>query len=288
MKVLLAIDPSHASPVADTAIMRPWPEGTVFCTMSVVDTRLWEGLPTLVEDARRQAERVVQAAIDKLTSCGYRAFTEIATGSPKKEITEYAKNWNADLIMVGSHHRSLDRFLLGSVAHAILHSAACSVEIVRPTPPPSATTKLLLATDGSDCSAYAVDFLASRPWPAGTQIRILSVIPFVAASFPSFASAFITTAPEFLDEICRQAQSRARKAVADAQATLEGNGLKVCTCEATPEGEPRAVILDDAKSWGADLIVLGSHGRHGVERILLGGVSEAVASHANCSVEVVR
>jgi nucleotide-binding universal stress UspA family protein len=53
-------------------------------------------------------------------------------------------------------------------------------------------------------------------------------------------------------------------------------------------GEPCGVILDTAKKWGADLIVLGSHGRRGLDRFLLGSVSEAVAIHAACSVQVVR
>ena len=58
--------------------------------------------------------------------------------------------------------------------------------------------------------------------------------------------------------------------------------------ETTALGEPRAVILDTAKEWEADLIVLGSHGKRGVDRFLLGSVSEAVAIHAPCSVRVVR
>jgi nucleotide-binding universal stress UspA family protein len=48
------------------------------------------------------------------------------------------------------------------------------------------------------------------------------------------------------------------------------------------------MILDEAKTWGADLIVMGSHGRHGLDRLVMGSVAEAVASHAHCSVEVVR
>ena len=53
-------------------------------------------------------------------------------------------------------------------------------------------------------------------------------------------------------------------------------------------GPPRTVILDEAESWGADLIVVGSHGYRAWERFLLGSVSHAVVSHAKCSVEVVR
>ena len=54
------------------------------------------------------------------------------------------------------------------------------------------------------------------------------------------------------------------------------------------EGDPKTVILDCATEWGADLIVVGSHGRKGVARFVLGSVSEVVARYARCSVEIVR
>jgi nucleotide-binding universal stress UspA family protein len=54
------------------------------------------------------------------------------------------------------------------------------------------------------------------------------------------------------------------------------------------EGHPKQVLLDEAEKWGADLIVVGSHGRRGLDRFLLGSVSQAVALHARCSVEIVR
>jgi nucleotide-binding universal stress UspA family protein len=57
---------------------------------------------------------------------------------------------------------------------------------------------------------------------------------------------------------------------------------------AVEEGDPKSTILDTARDWGADLIVLGSHGRKGLEHFLMGSVSEAVARHAGCSVEIVR
>jgi nucleotide-binding universal stress UspA family protein len=53
-------------------------------------------------------------------------------------------------------------------------------------------------------------------------------------------------------------------------------------------GNPKARIPDDAKEWGADILVVGSHGRRGLTRLLMGSVSEAIALHAGCSVEVIR
>jgi len=72
-----------------------------------------------------------------------------------------------------------------------------------------------------------------------------------------------------------------------AAESLEAVGFKTCSF-ALGSGIPKVVILDEAKKWGADLIVLGSHGRTGLDRILRGSVSKAVARRAACWVEIVR
>jgi len=294
MKTLLAIDSSTASQyVVNAAAMRPWPSGTIFCVMSVVDMRLWDGLPELIEDAKHEAQSLVRGAVSALIQTGHEVFSEIQLGLPKKAIPEQAKQWAADLVMVGSHGRNaLTRFFLGSVAQAVLRTSPCSVEIVRPGPvPPSRSDgmKILLATDGSEYSTKAVHSVANRPWPAKSQIRLLSVVqllmPETQATAPPFSSGY---PPSLLEQVWKEARTSAEDAVADARNMLSATGLNVCEGEATPEGEPRAFILDEAKAWGADLIVLGSHGRHGLDRLLMGSVAESVALHAHCSVEVVR
>jgi nucleotide-binding universal stress UspA family protein len=241
----------------------------------------------LIEDAKAEAESVVKRAADQLGAAGFRLFTETPAGSPKEVIAQYASQWGADLIMVGSHgHSMATRFLLGSVAQAVLRIATCSVEIVRNRDDASRGMKILLATDGSESSARAVTSIASRPWPAQSEIRILSVAPLLTTDVPSFVSSIRVPVPSVVDEVTKLARARAEGAVGDARKMLSTAGLAVS--EATPLGEPRAGILDEAKSWGADLIVVGSHGRHGLERLVMGSVSEAVAEYAHCSVEVVR
>jgi nucleotide-binding universal stress UspA family protein len=74
--------------------------------------------------------------------------------------------------------------------------------------------------------------------------------------------------------------------VEQAAQLLRAKGLNVSTVG--EEGDPKTRIIDHAAEWHADLIVLGSHGRKGFDRFLLGSVSEAVARHASCSVEIVR
>ncbi len=87
----------------------------------------------------------------------------------------------------------------------------------------------------------------------------------------------------------RRSEQQARAAVERAAATLRGGengGLQVSTEVLT--GSPKSTIVEEAEAWGADLIVVGSHGYRTWERMLLGSVSQAVAAHAECSVEIVR
>jgi len=290
MKVLVAIDDSGASQyVIAEAAARPWPGGTVLCVQCVVDMWIWDEMPELIEDAKRQAKSLVTAATCALSQSGYEVVSEIQAGVPKKAIVEYSKNWSADLIMVGSHRsNAVARFLLGSVSRAVLSSAPCSVEIVRPSPrgvPASSPgMKILVGTDGSNCSEKAMRAVANRPWPAETLVRVISVRePIVPAG--AMPMAFD---PVLMDEVLDRERRRAEDALTSARQILSSAGLKLCDSSETLFGDPRSVLLAEAKSWGADLVVVGSHGLHGLDRVLLGSVSEAVAMHAHCSVEVIR
>jgi nucleotide-binding universal stress UspA family protein len=296
MKVLLAID-SCNSQVIDETMSRPWPAGTLFCVMSVVDLRHWEGLPQLIHDAKYAAEAITKCAADKLNNSGHRAFAETTVGYPKQAITSYAKEWGADLIMVGSHGNGIvTRVLLGSVAEAVLRTAHCSVEVVRPTSELRTPTKgmiILLATDGSECSGKAVEFVANQPWPVGSEVRIMSVAQLVPTEVPSLASQFSAPVPSLVEVLCERARTEARDAVASARKSLSPQGMDVTKnglemYHVTPLGDPRVAILEEIGICHPDMIVLGSHGRHGLERFLTGSVAEAVAANATCSVTVVR
>jgi nucleotide-binding universal stress UspA family protein len=292
MKTLIAIDASQkAQHVIDTVASRPWPSGTVFCVMSVIDMGRWEGMPTLIEDATHEANGLVKNATHKLAQAGHEVFSEVRAGLPRKAIPEYATHWGADLVIVGSHGQSaLTRFLLGSVSQAVLRNANCSVEIVRHGivfPLPTQGFKILLATDGSTCSAKAINSVAHRPWPANSAVRIVSVVQLPAFENQGLAPPSFSPYPSgVLEQMWNDARKRAGEAIAEARKAL--GALNMRSSDVTPVGEPRVGILDEAKAWGADLIVLGSHGKHGMDRILLGSVSESVALYANCSVEIIR
>jgi nucleotide-binding universal stress UspA family protein len=295
MKVLLAIDSSKASNcVVEEASARPWPSGTEFSVLHVVDVQTFGKLAGFVEDARQQGLKLVKGAAETLAASGHKTECDSLLGFPKNVISEYAKQWGADLVMAGSHGQgAIKRFLIGSVAQGILRTAPCSVEIVRPSAHGAAASshplKIILATDGSEFSRGAAKSLATRPWPKDSQVKIVSaveiLIPDSQISGYPLSSVY---PPSLLDELMQNAQTHAKEAVESTRKLLTGSKLKVMEGAATPLGDPRISVLDEAKDWGADLIVMGSHGRRGFNRLLLGSVSESVAVHAHCSVEVIR
>lgn len=294
MKVLVAIDDSGASQyVIAEALTRPWPTGAVLCVQCVLDMWTLDEVPELVEEAKHQVKSLVAAAACELTRSGYEVVSEIQAGVPKKGIVEYAKKWGADLIMVGSHRSSaVARFFVGSVAQAVLRAAPCSVEIVRPSPRGSTASspgmKIIVGTDGSECSLVAAHAVADRPWPTGTLVRVISVREPLAPESAMYISYQTLYPADLAEEVLESERLRAEAALASTRQILSTAGLKLCDSSRTSFGDPRSVLLDEAELWGADLVVVGSHGLHGFDRLLLGSVSETVAMHARCSVEVIR
>ena len=139
--------------------------------------------------------------------------------------------------------------------------------------------KILLATDGSNFSDAAAGSIAKQFRAQDNEVLVLSVVePITTANTPQMAPGYY---PE-LDQ-----QKREAKALVERTAEmLTAAGFKVSTSVVT--GDAKTVILDEAADWRSDLIVVGSHGRKGLGRFLLGSVSEAIARHATCSVEIVR
>ena len=145
--------------------------------------------------------------------------------------------------------------------------------------------KILLAVDGSPCSDRAVEEIARRPWPEGSSVKVLNAFELPLPATPEGWAL----PPTYFDELDQAVQTQARSIVERALERLRTNPNKTFTIDGQfLPGPPRAVILDEAESWGADLIVMGSHGYGRWERLLLGSVSQSVVSHAKCSVEVVR
>jgi nucleotide-binding universal stress UspA family protein len=145
--------------------------------------------------------------------------------------------------------------------------------------------RVLVAMDGSEFSEAVISEVTSRVWPAQTEIRVITACELPMAPTPETWAL----PPDYFEQLDRAVRERAEKIKDEAVIKLAGSldpSIKI-TGNILP-GPPRSVILEEADRWNADLIVIGSHGYGAWQRFLLGSVSQAVVSHAKCSVEVVR
>jgi nucleotide-binding universal stress UspA family protein len=141
--------------------------------------------------------------------------------------------------------------------------------------------RVLLAIDDSKFSQAATQALIERSVPKDTEVRVLYVLTPIKRLMGEMETQIGDASA------LEHAQlMQAKTLVEEAAQRLRAARLNVTTV--VEEGDPKTRIIDYAAQWHADLIVLGSHGRRGIDRFLLGSVSEAVARHAPCSVEIVR
>jgi nucleotide-binding universal stress UspA family protein len=146
--------------------------------------------------------------------------------------------------------------------------------------------KILLAVDNSEYSEAAVNAVIHQFAPDRTEVQVLH-----ADDWPKGLPAALTFAegPKAADDILERHETMRREAaalVAHAARRLRTAGFEATT--SVRDGDPQQTILECAADWHPDLIVLGSHGRRGFDRLLLGSVSEGVARRAACSVEIIR
>ena len=138
--------------------------------------------------------------------------------------------------------------------------------------------KILIGVDDSAFSADLVRAMVKQFRSETTEALVLHVLQEVGPPVPEMASGY---APDMEGE-----RKSAHALVERIAKELRSAGFKTET--AVEVADVREGIIDAALGWGADLIVVGSHGQRGIRRFLLGGTAEFVSSHAGCSVEIVR
>ncbi|MCS6886223.1 MAG: universal stress protein [Acidobacteriota bacterium] len=139
--------------------------------------------------------------------------------------------------------------------------------------------RILIATDGSKYSEAALEAVLKRPWPQESLFRVVSVAEIPALSY-------VTGEESVLDYDFSTLKSYHQKIIDEAVAKIRAVGKQVSGI--LRDGVAAEEIVDEAKQWSADLILVGTHGRRGLSRFLLGSVAQQVAAHAHCSVEIVR
>lgn len=142
--------------------------------------------------------------------------------------------------------------------------------------------RILLAIDGSACSSAAIAEVGRRPWPSETEVRIVSVNAPVDTGFVKHGSLTV------FDEIAKEQRTELARCLHDAATVLAKSAPELRVTTELLEGCPKDAIVSEAERWGADLVVVGSHGYGPIRRFFLGSVSLYVAHHAPCSVQIVR
>jgi nucleotide-binding universal stress UspA family protein len=287
MKVLVAYDGSERADAALDDLRRAGlPSDAQIKVLSVVEN--WLPPPSgleIIEHIDRDQEYLALARRGgiRLVSMepGWDVRSESGAGSPGTVIVEKADEWGADLIVVGSHGRmALGQFFFGSVSQMVLHEARCSVRVARGRiEEPATPVRLIIGVDGSKGAEAAVEAVAARKWPAGSEARIVNA----TWATPQTSSHRMVSpiAKWILEE-----KVRVKKTIYEAASKLSAAALRTDVVE--KEEEPKRLLIAEAESWGADCIFVGARGMGRIDRFLLGSVSSAVAARAHCSVEVAR
>ena len=221
-------------------------------------------------DTRQMLERTARALGSAFPS--WTVATAVRTGSPSREVLALAEELRPDLVVVGSHGLSkIERLLLGSVSHRIVADAHCSVRVARGhAAAADRPVRLVVGLDDTPGSEAAVCAVASRSWPKGSEVLIFTVF-----DESLYRTSFFEAEMGRIDQLQWSAET-----------TLKDSGL-ACS-RGTQAGEPKQLIPTRAKTFDADCVFVGSHGRGSIARLVLGSVATAVAEHAHCSVEVIR
>src|SRR5215468_5005195 len=182
MKILVAYDGSECADAALDDLRRAGlPADAQVKVLSVVEN--WLPPPSwleIIESIDRDQEYLALARRGRVRLVsiepGWDVKSESGAGSPATVIIEKADEWRADLIVIGSHGRTaLGQFFFGSVSQKVLHEARCSVRVARGRIEESATpVRLIIGVDGSNDAEAAVEAVAARKWPAGSEARIVN------------------------------------------------------------------------------------------------------------------
>jgi nucleotide-binding universal stress UspA family protein len=217
---------------------------------------------------------------------GWDVCSEACADSPAWAVIRTADEWKLDLVIVGAQGHTVlgGRLILGSVSQRVLYESRCAVRIARaPQSDVDAPVRLIVGTDGSPDAEAAVDAVAARSWPAGSKVRVVSVLDTFMSVAPDPAQPSVLKWVEVGEE---EDWGRVREVFEPSAEKLRNAGLTATVT--LRKGNPKSILVEEAEEWSADSIFLGARGMRGIDRLLLGSVSAAVAARASCSVEIVR
>jgi len=308
MKILVSIDHSAASDqVIDSVTHSHWPDGSQFKivhvlrsleelgTSSNTSSSEWlNSLSTAQEQLKKSANQLLEGFIDKLKQqfpkCEFSSQVLEKGKTPVySTILNVANEWVPDLIVIGSHGKQgLSRLLLGSVSFSILCESRFSVRIIKQSEFTSAdnTFNVLIPLDHTRDFEDVLSQIKIRTWHPSTRFRLLTVFPnpLSRGPIPVSGSAALDSLKEetnVFKEVSSSLSNRAESLARELGGTYEVDSMAV-------KGDAREKIIEQAYTWPANLIVMGSYTQTILARFFLGSISSAVTLASPCSVEILR
>ena len=242
---------------------------------SIQPVGIWDATATAINWDReeRLAQEYLDAQKERLQAGGVKVRVKRQHGEAAANILETAESENVSLVAISTHGRSgISRWLFGSVADRIVQNSHVPLLMIRPddkTEPKPAFEKLLVPLDGSEVAAGVLPFVEDVAKRFGASLVLYHAVPPISA-YPGFE----TVNPQLDGKVLQEMQQQAKELLSSAARDIEGRGLHATVAvsiDLAVDG-----ILRAAKETGADLIAIGTHGRSGLGRMVMGSVANAV------------
>lgn len=294
MRALLAYDGSTgADKAVALAAAIAWPSNSVIRVVNVFEPIMtpisgsWDGgaalAPELDESMTTYVKDMMREVLGRLRSSDRTVESKMLHGRAADAIIDDARDFGADVVIVGSRgHGTIASLLLGSVSSEVVDHAPCPVLVARTTD----LTRVVFATDGSPSAGAAELILSTWPIFAGVPIGVVSVADIVRPWTTGIAPTMYGQVLDAYAAEVRDAKIEHEGMAADTATRLRDGG-RVADAEVRA-GDAAEEIIAVVEQQRADLAVLGSRGRTGLTRLLLGSVARNVLSGSTASVLIVR
>ena len=274
-KILVAVDGSGSSL---NALTQSFHLASRLTVVSVVPEYAGDldmvGVGDLMASMKRPFEKALSEARNMAGTEGAMIRAILEEGEPYEKIVDIAEAENADLIVMGRRGlHTVERALLGSVTARVIGYSQRDVLVV-PQHASVGWRKILLATDGSKYSRMASERAIDIAKAFGGELKAVSVV--------DVPSELYGVSPETVEKMVQESKGYLKEVRQKADAA----GVKTETF--VKEREAYLAITDLAKEKSAETIIMGSHGRTGLRRLLMGSVVEKVIGYASCPVLVVK
>jgi nucleotide-binding universal stress UspA family protein len=250
------------------------------------------GMPAYLTQTAEERDAIMQSLrrfAGGETSAGVQMEFEVTEGGTVATILARATALPADLLVLGTHGRSgFERWVLGSITEKVLRMARCPVLTVPKDSGdavPVVFRRVVCAIDFSECSLHALDYATSLAREADAQLTVVHVIE-LPPDLPREVHETVLAGPRNVREYVALAEEEGRARLTDAVADHVRPSVTVDTVLA--DGKPYREILRVAAEHGADLLVVGVHGRGAFDRMLFGSTTQHLVRQASCPVLTLR